>query len=91
MHPSFYPKHLARQAAAGPGDGPGIAPATQQQVTQPPPVNRSQQQQQSVSSRGPHSTVFEGLPGPFIEAMKKLFDLVDVRKEGRVRIEDIAG
>ena len=88
MHPSFYPKHLARQAAAGPGDGPGIAPASQQQV--PPPVNRSQQSV-AVTSRGPHSTVFEGLPGPFIDAMKKLFDLVDVRKEGRVRIEDIAG
>ena len=86
MHPSFYPKHLARQAAAGgPGDG---APASQQQV--PPPVNRSQQSV-AVTSRGPHSTVFEGLPGPFIDAMKKLFDLVDVRKEGRVRIEDIAG
>ena len=84
MHPSFYPKHLARQAATGPGDGP---PASQQQV--PPPVNRSQQP--AVTSRGPHSTVFEGLPGPFIDAMKKLFDLVDVRKEGRVRIEDIAG
>ena len=53
-------------------------------------MNRSQQSA-AVTSRGPHSTVFEGLPGPFIDAMKKLFDLVDVRKEGRVRIEDIAG
>ena len=34
-----------------------------------------------------NSAVFNGLPPTFIEAMKKLFDMVDANGEGRVRLE----
>ena len=34
-----------------------------------------------------NSAVFSGLPPTFIEAMKKLFDMVDANGEGRVRLE----
>ena len=34
-----------------------------------------------------NSAVFSGLPSTFIEAMRKLFDMVDVNGEGRVRLE----
>ena len=34
-----------------------------------------------------NSAVFSGLPPAFIEAMKKLFDMVDTHREGRVRLE----
>ena len=34
-----------------------------------------------------NSAVFSGLPQTFIEAMKKLFDMVDVHGEGKVRLE----
>ena len=34
-----------------------------------------------------NSAVFNGLPPAFIEAMKKLFDMVDAHGEGRVRLE----
>ena len=97
--PSFYPKHLAKQAAAATSAATAGTGSDNVQRGRPegggqvqhhqPPVGHHQrsvgQQQQQ-----PHSTVFEGLPGPFIEAMRKLFDLVDVRKEGRVRVDDIA-
>ena len=36
-----------------------------------------------------NSAVFSGLPPAFIEAMKKLFDMVDVNGDGRVRLEGI--
>ena len=35
------------------------------------------------------SAVFSGLPPTFIDAMKKLFDLVDTHKQGRVLLEGI--
>ena len=34
-----------------------------------------------------NSAVFSGLPPTFIEAMRKLFDMVDANREGRVRLE----
>ena len=39
------------------------------------------------SSVPSNSAVFNGLPQTFIEAMKKLFDMVDVHGEGKVRLE----
>ena len=36
-----------------------------------------------------NSAIFSGLPPAFIEAMKKLFDMVDTHREGRVRLEGV--
>ena len=44
----------------------------------------------TISSRGqnqePNKKILQGLPDSFIVAMKKLFDLLDVEKAGRVHI-----
>ena len=37
-----------------------------------------------------NSAVFSGLPSAFIQAMRKLFDMVDVRGEGKVKMEGAA-
>ena len=77
----------------------------QMQTTQLTHRNAIMSAQNSVSSNNmckkdatsgiskPHvpknSAVFSGLPPAFIEAMKKLFDMVDVNGDGRVRLEGI--
>ena len=92
MHPSFYPKHLARQHAAA--NAANSANLIQNNGKRSVDYGQVHHQGEPVEVapddrrlRRGNSTVFEGLPAPFIDAMRKLFDLVDVRKQGRVRVE----